>query len=271
MIDSVENCTNTLQEEKNNKEFSLNICHLYPDLMNMYGDLGNIIALKYRAELNNISVNVENITIGENFDASRYDIVFLGGGQDFEQDIIYKDIIEQKGNEIKNAVNENLVFLCICGGYQLMGNYYETYDKKEIPGLGIIDFYTKAEDKRLIGNIVFEASFLCENKLNSMVVGFENHSGRTYLGKNIKPFGKVIFGFGNNASDKTEGAIFKNVYCSYSHGSLLPKNYRITDHLLNLAIKRKYNESIEFDTYDTSFEENARLSMIKRLNIKYQD
>ena len=266
MADNMKYCISTLQDNKI-EEFNLNLCHLYPDLMNMYGDLGNIIALKYRAKLNNININVENITISENFDASKYDIVFLGGGQDFEQDIIYKDIIEQKGNEIKNAVNENLVFLCICGGYQLMGNYYETHDKKEIPGLGIIDFYTKAEKQRLIGNIVLESTFIKETKENSMVVGFENHSGRTYLGNNVAPFGKVIYGFGNNSEDGTEGAVYKNVYCSYLHGSLLPKNYRITDHLLDLAFKRKYGQSIKFDTSDILFEENARLAMIKRLGI----
>ncbi|NLD47432.1 MAG: glutamine amidotransferase, partial [Clostridiaceae bacterium] len=118
--------------------YEINICHLYPDLLNLYGDRGNIIALNKRCEWRGISVNVSNISLGERFDAENYDIIFLGGGQDYEQEIIQDDLLKEKGNEIKNAILNNKVFLAICGGYQLLGNYYKTWDGKEIEFLGAL-------------------------------------------------------------------------------------------------------------------------------------
>lgn len=242
----------------------LKICHLYPDLLNTYGDRGNILALKQRALWHDIDVSISNITIGDNYDASEHDIVFLGGGQDYEQEIIQNDVLSQKGNEIKNAINQNKVFLCICGGYQLMGKYYKTWDGKEIEFLDALDLWTIGGKERMIGNIVFESDAVLENGNPLKIVGFENHSGRTYLGEGIKPLGKVLAGNGNNGEDGYEGAVYKNVYCSYSHGSLLPKNPLLTDHLLTLALKEKYPDFPGLCKLEDTFENLARESLIKR-------
>jgi lipid II isoglutaminyl synthase (glutamine-hydrolysing) len=245
--------------------YEINICHLYPDLLNLYGDRGNIIALKKRAEWRGIAVNISNITLGNSFDSSSYDIIFLGGGQDYEQEIIQQDLLEGKTSEIRNAVENNKVFLCICGGYQLLGKYYKTWDGKELEYLGILDLFTIGGKKRMIGNIVYECDFLKTETFDGKVVGFENHSGKTYLGPNVKPLGKVIKGNGNNGEDFSEGAVYKNVFCSYSHGSLLPKNPTFTDHLLTLALKQKYPDFVSLQNLGDEFERLAHDSMIKRI------
>lgn len=246
--------------------FDLNICHLYPDLLNTYGDRGNILALQRRAQWHGINAGITNVTIGDNFDASEFDLIFLGGGQDYEQEIIQTDVLEQKGAEIKNAVAGMKVFLCICGGYQLMGRYYKTWDGKEIEFLGALDLWTVGGKERMIGNIVFESDAINDGEGNPLkIVGFENHSGRTYLGEGLHPLGRVLSGSGNNGTDGGEGAVFNNVYCSYSHGSLLPKNPLLTDHLLSLALKQKYTGFEGLGKLDDTFENEARTSVIGRI------
>ncbi len=245
--------------------FDLNICHLYPDLLNTYGDRGNMLAMQRRAQWHNINVNITNITIDDIFDSSAFDIVFLGGGQDYEQEIIQKDLLDQKGSEIKNAISGMKVFLCICGGYQLMGKYYKTWDGKEIEFLGALDLWTVGGEERMIGNIVFESDLISDNGKPLKIVGFENHSGKTYLGGDIRPLGKVLYGNGNNGTDGFEGAIYNNVYCSYSHGSLLPKNPLLTDHLLSLALKQKYDDFDGLGKLDDTFENAARTTVIQRI------
>lgn len=245
--------------------YELNICHLYPDLLNLYGDRGNIIALKRRCEWRGIEVKVHNITIGDGFDPENYDVIFLGGGQDYEQEIIQSDVLVQKGNEIRNAIENGKVFLCICGGYQLLGKYYKTWDGKEIEFLGALDLWTIGGKKRMIGNIVFECDFLKSQEFDGQIVGFENHSGRTYLGPGIRPLGKMVKGNGNNGEDGFEGAIYNSVYCSYSHGSLLPKNPRLTDHLVALALQRKYRDFVSLQRLEDRFEDLARSSMASRI------
>lgn len=245
--------------------YDLNICHLYPDLLNLYGDRGNIIALKKRCQWRGIEVNLHNISLGDSFDAQNYDIIFLGGGQDYEQEIIQDDILNQKGNEIKNAIFNDKVFLAICGGYQLLGNYYKTWDGKEVTFLGALDLWTIGSKKRMIGNFVFECDFLKSTDCDGLIVGFENHSGRTYLGENVDPLGKIIKGSGNNGEDGFEGALYKNVYCSYSHGSLLPKNPVLCDHLISLALKQKYKDFVSLQCLNDGFENLAHNSMIRRI------
>lgn len=245
--------------------YELNICHLYPDLLNLYGDRGNIIALNRRCKWRGINVNISNISLGDMFDAEAYDIIFLGGGQNYEQEIIHDDIINEKGNEIRNAINNNRVFLAICGGYQLLGKYYKTWDGKEIQFLNALDLWTIGDKKRMIGDFVFECDFLIKNGFDGKVVGFENHSGRTYLGTGVKPLGKIIKGFGNNGEDGFEGALYKNVYCTYSHGSLLPKNPVFADHLIALSLKQKYKDFVSLSCLKDEFEEMANRSMIKRI------
>lgn len=245
--------------------FDLNICHLYPDLLNTYGDRGNILALQRRAQWHGINTNVTNITINDKFDSEDFDIIFLGGGQDYEQEIIQQDLLEQKGPELKNAVSGMKVFLCICGGYQLMGSYYKTWDGKEIEFLGALDLWSVGGKERMIGNIVFESGIIGGNENPLKIVGFENHSGRTYLGEKVRPLGKVLFGKGNNGTDGFEGAVYNNVYCSYSHGSLLPKNPLLTDHLLSTALKQKYSDFESLGRLDDTIENAARTSVIQRI------
>ncbi|MCX7746774.1 MAG: glutamine amidotransferase [Clostridia bacterium] len=243
----------------------INICHLYPDLLNLYGDRGNVITLVKRAQWRGITVNVSHVSLGESFDSEKYDIVFLGGGQDYEQEIIQDDVLKSKGNEIKNAIQNHKVFLCICGGYQLLGKYYKTWDGKEIEFLGALDLWTIGGKERMIGNIVFECDFLKSESSDGRIVGFENHSGRTYLGPSVKPLGKVVKGYGNNGEDFGEGAIYNNVFCSYSHGSLLPKNPSLADHILTVALKQKYSDFASLEPLNDDFENIAHSTMIKRV------
>lgn len=245
--------------------YELNICHLYPDLLNLYGDRGNIIAIARRSQWRGIQVNISDISIGDEFDAEKYDIIFLGGGQDFEQEVIQDDVLNQKGNEIRNAIQNDKIFLAICGGYQLLGNYYRTWDGKEIEFLKALDLWTVGSKDRMIGNFCFECDFLKTDSFDGKVVGFENHSGRTYLGPSVKPLGKIVKGFGNNGEDGFEGAIYKNVYCSYSHGSLLPKNPHLTDHLIALALKQKYKDFDSLQKLNDEFEELAHKTMLQRI------
>lgn len=246
--------------------YSLDICHLYPNLLNLYGDRGNVIALKKRANWRNIEVNIHNISIKDNYDPEKYDITFLGGGQDFEQEIIQNDLLTQKGDNIKKAIELGHVFLAICGGYQLLGKYYMTHDGKKIDLLDAINIWTIGEKDRLIGNFCFCCDFLKSDNFDGVVVGFENHAGRTFLGDGVMPLGKIINGNGNNGKDGYEGAIYKNVFCSYSHGSLLPKNPAFTDHLLTLALKKKYSDFDKLAPLDDTFETNARQAIYKTLN-----
>lgn len=244
--------------------YEINICHLYPDLLNLYGDRGNITTLKKRSEWRGIRTNIFNVTLGESFVPENYDIVFLGGGQDYEQEIIQDDLLKEKGSEIKNAIANDKIFLCICGGYQLLGNYYKTWDGKEIQFLGALDLWTIGGKERMIGNMVFECDFLKSDTCDGRIVGFENHSGKTYLGQEVKPLGRVIAGNGNNGEDGFEGALYKNVFCSYSHGSLLPKNPMLADHILTMALKQKYRDFVSIQPLNDALEDMAHNSVIER-------
>jgi lipid II isoglutaminyl synthase (glutamine-hydrolysing) len=235
----------------------LNICHLYPDLLNVYGDLGNILILKYRAEQRGIKVNVFNVSMGDAFDSEKYDIALFGGGQDYEQSIVSNDLMDTKREALTAYIENSKVFLCICGGYQLLGNYYTTPEGEKLNGLGVLDIYTEGGEKRFIGNTVIH-----NEDFNEIYTGFENHSGRTYIGS-LKPLGKVIAGYGNNGEDGYEGCIYKNTYCTYFHGSLLSKNPELADRLLLEALKHKYAE-VELQPLDDSFEVKAKEFIINR-------
>ncbi len=242
---------------RNDELMELNICHLYPDLLNVYGDMGNILVLKHRAEERGIKVNIFNISVNDSFDENNYDIVFFGGGQDYEQSIVSEDLIKNKKDAIRNYIESSRVFLSICGGYQLLGKYYTTFEGERLEGLGILDIYTEAGDKRFIGNtIIFNEEF------QETYVGFENHSGRTYIG-DLKPLGVVKLGYGNNGEDKKEGCIYKNSFCTYFHGSLLSKNPELADRLIKIALENKYNE-ISLTTLDDTLEIKAKEAILKR-------
>ena len=233
----------------------IRLCHLYPDLLNLYGDRGNILALIRRTSLRGIDMEVEAVSIGENFDPDRYDMIFLGGGQDAEQNILRSDLVSVKGEQIKEAVAKDKVFLCICGGYQMMGHFYEEHDGHKIECLGAINIWTVGKKSRFIGDTVYSSELFPES---AVLYGFENHSGRTYLGEGVIPLAKVLAGSGNNGEDGTEGAIYKNVYCTYSHGSFLPKNPAMTDFLIKRALEVQKGETYNLSPLSTEVEDFAR-------------
>lgn len=244
--------------------YELNICHLYPDLLNLYGDRGNVIAIKKRCEWRGIKTNIAQVSIGDDFDAAKYDMVFIGGGQDYEQELIRPDLVNEKSAEIKSYIENEKVMLAICGGYQLLGRYYQTSEGETLKFLGALDFVTVAGEKRLIGNIIFECDLLKSGEDDGLVVGFENHMGRTYLGAGVKPMGRVIRGYGNNGEDQLEGAVYKNTFCSYSHGSLLPKNSDLADYLISAAMKQKYDHFALPGSLNDSLEKQAHHACLAR-------
>ncbi len=215
---------------------NIRIGHLYPDMLNLYGDRGNIIVLTERMKARGIEVSTDQITMGKSFNADDYDILFIGGGQDFEQDVLLDDLKKGKDIEINKAIHNGTAMLAICGGYQMLGKYYKTYDGKMLEYMGALDFYTEGKEERMIGNYAFRT------KEGIEVVGFENHSGRTYLGDGVEPLGTMIKGYGNNGEDGTEGVRFMNTFGTYSHGPVLPKNTQLADLIISKALENKYGK-----------------------------
>lgn len=240
----------------------LNICHLYPDVLNLYGDRGNILCMTRRLRWRGIDVTTQGVSIGEQLDASKYDLIFIGGGQDFEQEVLLQDLAGKKTEELRAAIEDGVTVLAICGGYQMLGHYYETWDGQKCAFTGAVDLYTVGSRQRMIGNYMFTC-----DELGTPVVGFENHSGKTYLGGGVKPMGTVLAGFGNNGEDGSEGARYKNVFATYSHGCLLPKNPALCDHILKTALTRKFG-SCELPPLDDALETAAHESMCARLRRK---
>ena len=233
----------------------LKICHLYPEVLNLYGDRGNIRCLSKRLAWRGIDCQVDELKIGEQKSLSEYDLFFIGGGQDFEQEVLLGDLKAGKGDEIRSAVEDGKTFLCICGGYQMMGHYYQTHDGVKCEFLGAVDFYTVGSQTRMIDNYAF---CLGEESGGSTVVGFENHSGKTYLGEGVSPLGRVLKGKGNNGEDGTEGVRYRNVFGTYSHGPVLPKNPEFADVLLQTALDRRYgNGTAALEPLEDRFEKLA--------------
>ncbi len=225
----------------------LRLVHLYPKELNLYGDNGNILCIKKRLEKRGITLEIIPVECGEKI--PDFDLMFIGGGQDREMDIISHDI-RKKGDFLKYAINSGKVVFAVCGGYQLLGEYYLTAEDKKIRLSGALPFYTEGGKKRMIGNLVFETPFCT-------AVGFENHSGKTYL-NGLSPLGRVISGFGNNGEDGSEGLLYKNVFCTYAHGPLLPKNPVLCDELLSRAAKRR------LEAIDDELETRCGRELIKR-------
>ncbi len=218
--------------------YELNVAHLYGDLMNTYGDVGNILALNYYAKQMDVKLNVNVVSLDQDFDADQYDLAFFGGGQDFEQVIVSKDI-QTKKRALTDFIEDGGPVLAICGGFQLLGHYYVDAKGDKIPGIGALDHYTLSQDNhRFIGDIVIK-----NEETGETYHGFENHQGRTFLGKDERPLGNVIEGKGNNGEDGTEGAIYKNVFCSYFHGPILTRNGNLAKRLLVAALKRSYPDA----------------------------
>ena len=255
-LQSIDNTDNSGNQD--NKEKSIKILYLYPDMLELYGDYGNIQVLKYRIESRGYKAIIDRYSIGDatpNF--NDYDIVFAGGGADNEQSILAEDLVKYKDN-IKEAVNNGVFFLLICGAYQLFGKYYKGVEGNIIPGLEVFDYYTVANPdrkKRCIGNIVIETKM-------GNVIGFENHGGQTFDISNS--FGNVLFGNGNKFGDSEEGFFENNVIATYLHGPLLSKNPELCDYIIKYCLDRKYNENIELEPLNDKFENSCREQLLNR-------
>jgi lipid II isoglutaminyl synthase (glutamine-hydrolysing) len=247
------------------RKSGLTIHHLYADMMNLYGDRGNVISLRKRCEWRGIPVEVVDVGLGESIRPTGCDIFLFGGGQDREQALLAEDLSGNKGADLRAIVEDGGVVLGVCGGYQLMGHYYETPEGEKLPGVGVFDLHTeprKPGEERLIGNVLARVRAL-EGEERREIVGFENHGGRTYLG-DVEPLGDVVVGYGNNGRDGTEGARRLNAYGTYLHGSLLPKNPWLTDQLLLNALRRG-DESFELEPLDDTAERTAFESVSNRI------
>ncbi len=233
----------------------LTIGHLYPDLMNLYGDRGNVICLARRCQWRGIEVEVAPTTDCQ--------LLFIGGDADQHQKLVAKDFEKGRGEEIKEFIESGGVGLFICGAYQLMGKFYRPAEGSDLQGLGIFDIETYhfgKEKPRCIGDVVVEWR-------GKTLVGFENHGGRTYLSKDVKPLGTILCGHGNNSEDKTEGAVYKNAFGTYLHGALLPKNPHFADHLIELALKNKYGLDIQLEPLDDTLEWQAHNVVLRKLGL----
>lgn len=236
---------------------NIKILHLYPDLLNLYGDKGNIECMRKRLIWRGIDAEVVTHTCDDkSFNLSDVDIVFIGGGSDREQKIVCTRLLKHK-DALKKYVEAGGSLVAVCGGYQLLGKYYKLEDET-IEGLGILDIYTHQGKKRLIGNIVLETDFIVDK-----IVGFENHGGRTYIGSH-KPLGKVAYGHGNHDGAGSEGVLYKNVVATYLHGPLLPKNPALCDYILTNALRKKYPGFIGLSSLDDKLEKKANKYIVNR-------
>jgi len=227
----------------------ITICYLYSRSMSIYGDKGNVICLQRRAEWRNKEVKIIEYNIGDkNIDWHDVDIFFFGGGQDLQQEAVADDLQKVGSKIIEQVVKNKAAVLAICGGLQLLAKYYETIDGKKIDGIGLFEAYTVGGKRRFIGNVAIETELFGEKRI---IVGFENHSGRTYADwQKVSPLGNVLVGGGNNGEDQTEGIVYLNAVGSYLHGSLLPKNPWLADWLLLRGLERRYEKYVLNDLDD---------------------
>ena len=242
----------------------IKVLHMYPNMLDLYGDSGNMEVLAYRLKKRGYEFEKTSYTIGDGAktDFEAYDMIYLGGGADFEQQLLADDLLSCKDKIVK-AYKSGVFMLMICGGYQLMGKYYKDSNGKKIPGLGLFDYYTVASTnkrERCIGNIIIETDL---DGSKYKVIGFENHGGMT---ENVKtPFGKVIFGNGNKFGSDIEGFFEKNVIATYLHGPLLSKNPKLADHIISYMLSRRQGESVSLSPLNDELEKKAREVMFGRL------
>jgi lipid II isoglutaminyl synthase (glutamine-hydrolysing) len=235
----------------------LRVLSLYPEQMNIYADRGNILFLRRRCEWRGIEFSHAGAGPGEAIDPAAHDLFYIGGGQDRDQRIVAADMVASKGKALSAAATDGAVLLAVCGGYQLLGHSYQL-DAEKLPGLGLADLETVREPgSRLIGNVAIEVDL---GSAPRVVAGFENHGGRTLLGPNAEPLGRVLKGNGNNGRDGFEGVHRDNVFGTYVHGPLLPKNAWLADHLIALALGRRYGSAPALEPLDDALEEAAHES-----------
>lgn len=212
---------------------ALRIAYLYPDLMNLYADRGNVTCLERRCAWRGITPRINRLEWSERLD-ERADLYVIGGGQDRQQQLASRGLTTHNADRILSDLGDGAALLAVCGGYQLMAHRYRAADGAELPGLGVFDAETVhpgSDVPRCIGNVVCDWN-------DSRLVGFENHGGRTYLGTDAAPLARVIRGHGNNAQDGTEGAVAGTAIGTYLHGSVLPKNPHLADHIIRTALVR---------------------------------
>ncbi len=232
----------------------LRVCTLYPELMNIYADRGNIQLLRARCEWRGIGFELAGVTIGDSLDPGAHDLFYMGGGQDRDQALCAQDMVETKKDALHAAAERDAVVLAVCGGYQLLGHEYAMGDER-LPGVGLVDLRTvREEGPRLIGNCAIEADLGGGPRV---IAGFENHAGRTYLGSGEQPLGRVLKGFGNNGRDGFEGVRRGNVIGTYLHGPLLPKNAWLADRLIELALDTQL-EPLPDDSLEQAAHQSAR-------------
>jgi CobQ-like glutamine amidotransferase family enzyme len=283
-----------VSEETGNRQqetsaLTLRLAHLYPKLMNIYGDRGNILCLRRRCEQRGIGFEVTELELGDELDAGAYDLIFIGGAQDREQRRVADDLLATKAGPLREAVERDVALLAVCGGYQLMGRYYRTAEGEELPGVGLLDLWTEhpgPDARRFIGNVVVRWAGVASGDwkvpatreegaarkgeppgtapAETTLVGFENHGGRTYLGEGARPLAKVVTGYGNNGADGYEGATYRNAWGTYLHGSLLPKNPRFADHVIQTALRRRYPEAT-LAPLDDFVEEQAHAEAVRQV------
>jgi len=235
----------------------LRVLSLYPEQMNIYADRGNIVFLQRRCEWRGIGFTHAGAGPGEAVDPSAHDLFYIGGGQDRDQRMVAADMVASKRDSLAAAVGDGAALLAVCGGYQLLGHSYQLDDVK-LPGLGLTDLETVREPgPRLTGNVAIEVDLGSGTQL---LAGFENHGGRTYLGSGAEPLGRVVKGFGNNAKDGLEGVRRDNLIGTYLHGPLLPKNAWLADHLIAVALERRYGARPELEPLDDALEAAAHES-----------
>ncbi len=216
---------------------TLRICHLYPTLLSIAGDRGNLMAIQQRCVWRGLETEVTEIAVGDHADFTSFDLILFHGGQDKEMDVAARDL-EGKASSLRDAAAADVVILAVCAGYQLLGHYYQPFEGPVLDGVGVLDIHTEGGNTRFMNHLAMECDF-APGGLRRLV-GFENHSGRTYLGSGAEPLGRVIAGSGNNGQDSTEGARYRQVYGTYLHGPVLPKNPWFTDLLTWQGLKHRY-------------------------------
>jgi CobQ-like glutamine amidotransferase family enzyme len=230
--------------------------------MSVYGDRGNVLTLQRRAEWRGFEVRLREISLGDSLDPNDVDLIFFGGGQDLEQAVVSPDFLRQKGEAVRQAVADGAALLSVCGGYQLLGTTYTTVDGQQLPGAGLFDIRSVPGPRRHIGNVLIETDLDGQRRT---LVGFENHSGRTYLGPRMQPLGRTVVGAGNNGEDGTEGAVYEGAIGCYLHGSLLPKNPWLADRLLSHAIRHRFGSAAPLAALDDRLEEDAHKAVEARI------
>ena len=233
---------------------TIRVGHLYPEYLNIYADRGNIAVLEHRSEARGFELEVEAITVGDELRPGEHDLLYIGGGQDREQELIAPDLAS-RGEAIREAVAGRAALLAVCGGYQLLGRFYRGRSGAELPGAGVFPLHTIAGERRMIGDCLLECEL--EPGVHRTLAGFENHAGVTRLDEGAEPLGRVVAGFGNDGESGYEGVRVGTAVGTYLHGPLLPRNPWLADWLLSRALEHGTGEPVELEPLDDDLEQQA--------------